>query len=115
MCPTKGGEAASTLLNSLGARFATWEGRVPREERGPTAASRATASEPPKSVHESGVCAHSYFCVQRAYQAVACQPGQVSEWLGLGTNASLIYTHGCLCKCGPVYIECVGCLDVSYM
>ena len=72
--PTKGWEAASTLLNSLGARFVTWTqdlGRKgPREEGGAPPASRATASEPPKSVHESGgcVCTPLFLCA-------ACIPG----------------------------------------
>lgn len=72
--PIKGRGAASTLLNSLGARFVTWTqdlGRKgPREEGGAPPASRATASEPPKSVHESGVCVHTpRVC------AAACIPG----------------------------------------
>lgn len=85
--PTKGREAASTLLNSLGARYVTWTqdlGRKgPREEGGAPSASRATASEPPKSVHESGVCVHTSVsvCSMHTRQLHISRSRYLSGWV----------------------------------
>lgn len=68
--PAKGGEATSTLLNCLWARFVTGTqdlgGKGPREAGGAPSASRATASEAPKGVYERRVCAHTSVCMQHA-------------------------------------------------
>lgn len=67
--PTKGREAASTLLNSPGARFATWEGRVPegKEEPHPP---QELLPQSPQRVCMKVECVHTPL-----FLCAACIPG----------------------------------------